>query len=222
MGCSDQAQPVLNLLYYEYLVDEQSAKFVQEVSRRYSIGTLERMAEFGPRPARRAATLALGFLADFGSNGVFGRRLNDPDRCVRMLADNGIRDIWCRDGSVSQQQQLQIIIRLNVAGQHEQAICAASRLQAQTPWFAEAWNQRAIAHFHQGALSPAARDCRQALELNPYHFEAAVGMAQCYLELADGYAALDAFRRALKLNPGLEGVRAQVTLLERTLEEKEG
>ena len=222
MGCPDQAQTVLYLLYHEYLVDEQSAKFVHEVSRRYTIGTLERLAEFGQRPARRAATLALGFLANFGSNGVLGRRLNDSDRCVRMLADNGIRDIWCRDGSDSEQQLLQVIIRLNNAGQYEQTICEAGQLQEQSPWFAEVWNQRAIAYFHQNAFSPAACDCRRALELNPYHFEAAVGMGQCYLELEDAYAALDAFRRALKLNPGLEGVRAQISFLERTLEEKEG
>ena len=222
MGCPDQAQPVLSLLYHEYLADERSAKFVHEVSRRYTIGTLERLAEFGPRPSRRAGTLALGFLADFNSNGVFGRRLNDSDRCVRMLADNGIRDLWCRDGSVSQQQRLQLIIRLNLAGRYEEVISEARRLQEESPWFAEVWNQRAIAYFHQSDFSGAASDCRRALELNPYHFEAAIGMGQCYLELDDGYTALDAFRRALKLNPGLEGVRAQVNFLERTLEEKEG
>ena len=45
-------------------------------------------------------------------------------------------------------------------------------------------------------------------------------MAHCYLELGDGFAALECFRRALKLNPDMEGVRAQVQYLERSLEEK--
>jgi cytochrome c-type biogenesis protein CcmH/NrfG len=42
-------------------------------------------------------------------------------------------------------------------------------------------------------------------------------MGQCYLQLGDRAAALEAFRRALKLNPNLEGVRATVTYLERAL-----
>jgi cytochrome c-type biogenesis protein CcmH/NrfG len=40
-------------------------------------------------------------------------------------------------------------------------------------------------------------------------------MGQCYLQLGDFDAALESFRRALKLNPNLEGVRASVAYLER-------
>ncbi len=65
----------------------------------------------------------------------------------------------------------------------------------------------------------AIRDCRMALELNPYHFAAAAGMGQAYLEMRDPVAALDAFRRALKLNPDLQAVRMQVARLERLIED---
>ena len=61
------------------------------------------------------------------------------------------------------------------------------------------------------------RDCRQSLEINPYHFPAATGMGKCYLQLGDRVAALEAFRRALRLNPGLEDVRAHVVYLQRAL-----
>jgi cytochrome c-type biogenesis protein CcmH/NrfG len=40
-------------------------------------------------------------------------------------------------------------------------------------------------------------------------------MGQCYLQLGNYDAALESFRRALRLNPNLEGVRASVTYLER-------
>jgi tetratricopeptide (TPR) repeat protein len=40
-------------------------------------------------------------------------------------------------------------------------------------------------------------------------------MGQCYLNLGDHEEALDCFRRALRLNPELEGVRAAVQNLER-------
>ena len=63
----------------------------------------------------------------------------------------------------------------------------------------------------------AIRDCHQALEINPYHFTAAAGMGQCYMLQDNPVAALEAFRRALRLNPGLEEVRAQVVRLQRSL-----
>jgi len=83
-----------------------------------------------------------------------------------------------------------------------------------------AWNQRAIACFELDLFEDAANDCQQTLELNAYHFAAAAGMAHCYLELNDAFAALECFRRALRINPDLEGIRAQVAYLQRTLEGK--
>jgi cytochrome c-type biogenesis protein CcmH/NrfG len=41
-------------------------------------------------------------------------------------------------------------------------------------------------------------------------------MGQCYLQLGDFDSALQSFRRALRLNPNLEGVRASVAYLERS------
>ena len=47
---------------------------------------------------------------------------------------------------------------------------------------------------------------------------AAVGLGHCYLELSDAVGALEAFRRALRMNPDMEGIRAQIQYLERSLE----
>ena len=42
--------------------------------------------------------MALGFVGDFSQNAALGRALHDRDRGVRLLADNGIRQLWRRDG----------------------------------------------------------------------------------------------------------------------------
>jgi len=219
VGASTLRQPGLDTLYQRYLNHEESATFITAVAARYTIGTLERLAEFGQRTSRRAATMALGFLGDYRSNDVMGRRLSDEDRGVRMLAENSIRELWYRDGNATQRQTLQVIIRLNNA---ERSAAVATRLATElieeAPYFAEAWNQRAIAHFQRGQFDDSANDCLQTLELNPYQFASAVGMGQCYLEMNEPQPALDCFRRALNLNPCLEDVRAQVTYLERALE----
>jgi len=201
------------------LLEEDSAAFIKAVSQHYTTATFERLAESGSPISRRAAVLALGFLGGYESNATMGRALGDTDRGVRMLAENGIRQVWCRGGNEVQRQQLGVVIRLNSSQQYEEAIVKATELIEQAPWFAEAWNQRAIAHYAMERFDESVRDCHQTLEINPYHFGAAAGMGQCYLEQGRAAAALESFRRALRLNPSLEGVRAQVAYLQRTLEE---
>lgn len=218
MKDSKSTTPRLIKFYYAYLNDEDAAKFIKSVSGHYTIATLQRLAKFGSHVVRRAGTLALGFIGGYESNAAMGRALHDPDRGVRLLAENCIRQLWCRDGSEPQVHALRAIMRLNTAEQFEEAIDRAEELIEEAPWFAEAWNQRAIAYFHLGRYDDSANDCHQTLELNPYHFGAAVGMAHCYLEMNDAVAALECFRRALNLNPDMEGVRAQVEYLERSLE----
>ncbi len=53
---------------------------------------------------------------------------------------------------------------------------------------------------------------------NPYHFIAAVGMGRAYLEMGNPVSALESFRRALRLNPDLEGVRVQADRLAKLVE----
>ncbi|QDU26133.1 Tetratricopeptide repeat protein [Anatilimnocola aggregata] len=212
--------PRLDQLYHRYLDTEESAGFVQGVSEHYLLSTLERLANYGQHVSRRAAVLAISFLGDYSHNATLGRALHDHDRAVRLLADNGIRTLWLRDGSEQQQQSLQVICRLNDSQHHAEAIEAAGQLIDEAAWFAEAWNQRAIGYFATQRWEDAANDCHQTLEINPYHFGAAVGMGHCYLEMDDPFAALECFRRAVKLNPDLEDVRAQVDYLQRTLEGK--
>jgi tetratricopeptide (TPR) repeat protein len=212
--------PIIVDLYEQFLADQNSDTFVHEVSANYSVATLERIAVRGRRVARRGAVLALGCLGDYNSNSVLGYSLVDRDRGVRTLAENSIRKIWCRVGSPSERHGLELVSRLNHLKQSSEAIVKATRLIHGSPWLAEAWYQRGIGYFQIDDYETAVKDFRQALEINPYHFDAAVGMGQCYLKQSDLVAALRIFRRSLRLNPGLENVRAQVVQLQRALNEE--
>jgi tetratricopeptide (TPR) repeat protein len=170
--------------------------------------------------SRRAAAFAITFLGDYSHNAVLGEALRDQDRGVRMLADNGIRQLWRRDGNTAQQLRLAELMRMNTSGLYDECLPAVSEFLEESPWFAEAWNQRAIALFALKRFDESANDCHQTLELNPYQFAAAIGMAHCYLEMEEPIAALECFRRAILLNPDLEEVRVQIDYLERTLEGK--
>ncbi len=211
--------PFLFELYRRYLDHHDSAEFARAVSQVYSQGSLERLAEHDSPQVRRAAVLALGFLGDYQANQTLGRLLQDEDRTVRMLSENSIRNVWTRAGSEEDRRELNVLIRLNAAQHYHDVIRRAGNLLERAPWFAEVWNQRALAHFALGRYDDSVRDCHQALEINPYHFGAAAGMGQAYLKLGNQASALESFRRALRLNPDLEAVRVQVARLTRLIED---
>jgi tetratricopeptide (TPR) repeat protein len=213
--------PALYDLYHQYLMDQDTARFARQVGGTYTVGTLERLSAVGDRMTRRAAVLAIGLLGDFNANATLGRALHDDDRGVRMLAEGGIRQLWCRAGTAAHRKQLEAVVEHNAAGRFDEAIRGATRLIDEAPWLAEAWNQRALALFGIGRFAESIHDCTQALEGNPYHFGAATGMAQCHLKQNNRSLALECFRRALRLNPNLEGVRAHVLYLQRTLKRQE-
>jgi tetratricopeptide (TPR) repeat protein len=213
--------PVLVIYYNRYLTNSDCPMFIKRVARRYSCPTLERLLTLGDHVTRRAAAFALSLLADYESNCALGRALVDRDRGVRSIAENGIRQLWCRVGSREQRETLNRVVDLNDERRHTEASQLATELIHSSPWIAEAWCQRGMAYYHLGQYDAAIRDCHQALEINPYHFTAAAGMGQCYLLQDNPVAALEAFRRALRLNPGLEQVRAQVVRLQRSLKQDE-
>ncbi len=214
----DRRNPFLLALYKQYLTDQDTASFSEKTLECYSQGTLRRLVEHDARLVRRAAVLALGLIGNFESNPALGKALQDEDRTVRIMAETAIRSVWHRSGSPEEQRQLRLILRLNMAKNYPASIRRASELLRTAPGFAEVWSQRAIAHFALGHHREAVDDCHQALEINPYHFAAAAGMGQAYLQLGDHSSALESFRRALRLNPDLEAVRIQIARLTRLME----
>jgi tetratricopeptide (TPR) repeat protein len=210
---------VLVAYYNRYLASGDNASFSKRTLRRYTCATLERLAASGDYVTRRAAVLALSLSGDYSSNAVLGRALVDRDRGVRTIAESGIRELWCRLGTPQQRRALKVIVELNDKRRPADAARLATQLIHESPWIAEAWCQRGMANYQLGQYEAAIRDCHQALEINPYHFTAAAGMGQCYLLQDNSVAALESFRRALRLNPGLEEVRAQVVRLQRAMKE---
>ena len=209
--------PQIEKFFRRYLEDEDSAGFIRSVATRYSESSLRRLALCGRCSTRRAAVMALGFVGSYQSNATLGESLVDRDRAVRLLSENGIRSLWTRAAGERLCLRIEVIARLNFSCRYDEALDQADQVIHMAPSFAEAWNQRAIANFGIGHFIRSIKDCEQTLELNSYHFLAASGMGNCYLKLEDPVSALDCFRRALTLNPGLDGVRAQIDRLQRTL-----
>ncbi len=218
MSSQTASSPLLDRLYHRFLTSERSAEFIYNVARHYTIASLERLANGGSRVTRRAAVLAIGFMGDNSSSDLLGRKLTDSDRAVRLLADHGIRQLWMRVGNPGIESGLRRVARLNLRQQFAESVDVASDLLDLAPETAEAWNLRAIAWYSLEEYDEALADCRRAIELNPWHFLAALGSANCNLELGNMIEALDDFRTALRINPDLDMVRSQVDQLQRIVE----
>lgn len=84
------------------------------------------------------------------------------------------------------------------------------------PDYVEGWNRRATIYYLQNDYSRSMEDIRQVLIREPRHFGALAGLGMILQETGDDRHALEAFRKALAINPHLE----RVPELVKTLTEK--
>jgi tetratricopeptide (TPR) repeat protein len=191
--------------------------FKRKAAERYNEGTLQRLLDSGDSRTRRAAVLALGLTGTMHSNGAVAPLLHDEDPAVRQFAADALWSLWFRAGSEVHNQELQRVMRIRDT---KKKLAGFTALVQKAPDFAEAFNQRAILYFHLEELQKSIADCERVLKLNPYHFGAQAGMAQCYVKLGKPRPALRAFRNALRINPGMEGVEETIRALENALGEE--
>jgi tetratricopeptide (TPR) repeat protein len=74
------------------------------------------------------------------------------------------------------------------------------------PDYVEAWNRRATLHFLNKDFGKSIADIRQVLAREPRHFGALSGLGIIFQEIGEEKFALDAFRRALAVNPHLQKI----------------
>jgi tetratricopeptide (TPR) repeat protein len=190
--------------------------FKKKAAQFYNEGTLQRLLGRPDRQTRRAAVLALGYLGTMASNKLLAQRLHDRDEHVRQLAANALWALWFRADGEDNGQELQRLARLP---DRSRALAGLNALIERSPRFAEAHNQRAILYFRARQYEKAIADCETVLALNPHHFGAQVGLAQCLMQLRRHRAALRAFRRTLRIHPTLDGVEETIRALEQALGE---
>ncbi|HEY6335174.1 MAG TPA: tetratricopeptide repeat protein [Alphaproteobacteria bacterium] len=95
-----------------------------------------------------------------------------------------------------------------------------NRLVETAPDFAEGWNRRATLLYMMGEFDGSVRDIERTLELEPRHFGALSGLGLIYVQIGNEEAALKAFKQAFEINPHLEGVKANIESIEKSMSDK--
>lgn len=127
--------------------------------------------------------------------------LKNPDEAVRQDASAELWSIWFHQKGAYGSELLQHSQNLLEAGEFAQAEAVLTELINDQPDFAEAWNRRAVLHFIAGQYKKSLDDCQRVIDLNPIHFGAIHGLGLCYAALGEYSAAIQAFRRALEIQP---------------------
>jgi len=169
---------------------------------------------------RRDAASRLGEVGSMADVALLVKALRDPDEDTRNQAEQALWRIWARSGDPEVDRLYQAGIEQMNAADLQQSIATFTRIIELKPDFAEGWNKRATLYFLAGELRKSLADCDEVMKRNPYHFGALSGYALIYIQLEYYDRALEYSRRALEVNPNMDGVRRNVELLERLLEQR--
>ena len=133
--------------------------------------------------------------------------LRDPDRAVRVGAEQALWEIWSRSGNQEISRLLERGVHALTEGRWDDAIVDFTAIIARDPEFAEGWNKRATAYFLPRDFRKSLADCDEVIKRTPYHFGALSGYGMIYVELDQPGRALEYFDKALAVNPNMDGVR---------------
>jgi tetratricopeptide (TPR) repeat protein len=151
-----------------------------------------------------------------GLDFLFGALKVAPDEASAKHVEARIWALWMQTPSDT---AALLMMRAKAAMDAQQMDVALKLLDAVVklrPDYVEGWNRRATLYYLQNDYAHSLEDIEQVLVREPRHFGALAGLGMIMQDLGDEKRALDAFRKALALNPHLE----KVPELVKTLSEK--
>jgi tetratricopeptide (TPR) repeat protein len=151
-----------------------------------------------------------------GLDFLFGALKAAPDEASAKHVE---ARIWAQWMATPSDTAALLMARAKIAVDAKQMDVALKLLDAVVklrPDYIEGWNRRATIYYLQDDYPHAIQDIEQVLSREPRHFGALAGLGMIMRDLGDDKRALDAFRKALAINPHLD----KVPELVKTLTEK--
>ena len=153
-----------------------------------------------------------------GLDFLFGALKAAPDEASAKHVEARIWAIWLQTPSDTAALLMSRAKAALDAKQPDVALKLLDALIKLRPDYIEAWNRRATLYYLQNDYSRSLADIEQVLSREPRHFGALAGLGMIMQEIGDEKRALDAFRKALAVNPHLEKVPELVKSLTEKVE----
>ena len=151
-----------------------------------------------------------------GLDFLFGALKAAPDEASAKHVEARIWAIWLQTPSDT---VALLMTRAKAAMEAQNSDVALKLLDSVVklrPDYVEGWNRRATLYYLRNDYAHSLADIEQVLAREPRHFGALAGLGMIMEDLGDDKRALDAFRKALAVNPHLD----KVPELVKTLSEK--
>ena len=139
-----------------------------------------------------------------------------PDEVSSKHVEARIWALWAQTSSDTTALLMTRVKAALDAGKTDVALKLLNSVVKLKPDYIEGWNRRATLYYLRNDYDRSLRDIEQVLVREPRHFGALAGLGMIMQELGDDKRALDAFRKALAINPHLD----KVPELVKTLTEK--
>lgn len=165
----------------------------------------------------------VGGMADQGDTrlpGLFERLQTAADEAEAVGITHEIWAIWRQTDNEAADALMEQGLGAMRLEHYDQALSALSKVVEIAPEYAEGWNARATLLYLMGDYEASAIDVRRTLALEPRHFGAWSGLGLIHMSVGNEKAALEAFERALRINPHLQGSRQNLELVRQRLREK--
>ena len=163
-----------------------------------------------PKAARGDRTKNLDFL--------FEALKAAPDADSAKLVEGRIWALWLHSGSDTA-DLLMTRVKTAIEGKDNSlAIELLTAVIGLKPDYVEGWNRRATLYFASKDYGKAVADIREVLAREPRHFGALTGLGIIMQEFGQDKLALEAFRRALAVNPHLPKIPEFVKTLSEKVE----
>jgi tetratricopeptide (TPR) repeat protein len=129
-----------------------------------------------------------------------------PDAEIAKQVENRIWAIWLVSGSDTANLLMNRVKAALEAKDTKLAIQLLGSIIELKPDYIEAWNRRATLFFSMKDYGRAMADIREVLSREPRHFGALAGLGMILEEVGDDKQALEAYRKALAINPHMQKI----------------
>jgi tetratricopeptide (TPR) repeat protein len=141
-----------------------------------------------------------------------------PDDASAKAIEDRIWMLWISSGSDTCNLLMSRVKSATDSKDYDLAIKLLDAIIEINPDYVEAWNRRATVYYMKKDFAHSLADIRQVLSREPRHFGALAGLGLILQDIGDDKHALEAYRKALEIDPHLEHIPDVVKTLSEKVE----